>query len=356
MPLDHYITLGRSGLRVSPLCLGTMTFGLDWGWGSTVEESEAIMSAYMDKGGNFLDTANMYTKGHSEAIIGEHLAKAKGKRDRAVIATKCTGNMIAGDPNGGGSGRKALIAAVDESLRRLKTDYIDLLWAHFFDKHTPIEETLHTFDVLIEQGKVRYVGLSDHPAWICAKAYYICHQYGWHRISAIQIEYSLIERSVEAELIPMAMDLGMGVTPWSPLKGGLLTGKFTRDSKPDNARNTQREISDREYEVIDALVAVAGEAGASPAQVALKWVQDQEGVASTIIGARTIEQLNDNLGALNVNLSEEQQTRLDEVSKVDRPFPHDFLDRVRTVIQHGATVNGHKTDRWDLGADDSTRH
>ena len=340
--LDHYVTLGRSGLRVSPLCLGTMTFGEDWGWGSTPEDSAAIIDAYLDRGGNFLDTANMYTKGHSEAIIGEHLAKTPSKRDRLVLATKCTGNMFAGDPNAGG-GRKNLVAAVDESLRRLKTDYIDLLWAHFFDKHTPIEETLHTFDVLVAQGKVRYVGLSDHPAWVCAKADGLCHRYGWHRISAIQIEYSLIERSVEGELMPMAMDLGMGVTPWSPLKGGILTGKYTRDKvvqEEGRGAAWERKIDERGFTIIDALLEVAEDAGCSVAQAALKWVQDRAGVTSSIIGARTMDQLTDNLDALGVALSAEHTKKLDEASEITQAFPNQFLAGIPQVIQGGTTVNG----------------
>ncbi|MEM9166829.1 MAG: aldo/keto reductase [Planctomycetota bacterium] len=341
--LDHYVSLGRSGLRVSPLCLGTMTFGEEWGWGSTPEDSKAIIDAYIDRGGNFLDTANMYTKGHSEAIIGEHIGLDSFKRDRLVLATKCTGNMIAGDPNAGGGGRKNLMSAVEESLRRLKTDYIDLLWAHFLDKHTPIEETLHTFDLLIQQGKTRYVGLSDHPAWVCAKADGLCHRYGWHRISAIQIEYSLIERSVEAELLPMARDLGMGVTPWSPLKGGILTGKYSREKvTQEEGRGAawERDIDDRGFDIIDALREVAEDAGCTVAQAALKWVQDRDGVTSTIIGARTMEQLTANLDALAVELTPEHVEKLDKASKLTLAFPHDFLEMIPQVVQGGTTVNG----------------
>ncbi len=349
--LNDYITLGRSGLRVSPLCLGTMTFGLDWGWGSTPEDSARILDAYADRGGNFIDTANIYTKGHSEHIIGEHLAASPGKRDRLVIATKCTGNLFPGDPNGGGGGRKNILAAVDESLRRLRTDYIDLFWAHFFDKHTPIEETLHTFDVLIAQGKVRYIGLSDHPAWVCAKADGLSQRFGWHRVSAIQIEYSLIERSVEAELIPMAIDLGMGVTPWSPLKGGILTGKYSREKiKQEAGRGAawERKIDDRAFGIIDALTEVANDAGCTPAQAALKWVQDRPGVTSTIIGARTMDQLTANLDALSVELSAEHTATLDEASAMPLAFPHAFLNNIPTVIQGGTTVNGDAREPWDL--------
>lgn len=349
--LNEYITLGRSGLRVSPLCLGTMTFGEEWGWGSTPEDSTRILDAYIDRGGNFIDTANIYTKGHSEAIIGEHLAKSPGKRDRLVIATKCTGNMFPGDPNGGGGGRKSLINAVEESLRRLKTDHIDLLWSHFWDRHTPIEEMLRTFDDLVRRGTVRHIGLSDHPAWLCAHAQGLCAASGWEPIIAIQIEYSLIERSVEGELLPMAEALGMGVTPWSPLKGGILSGKYTRDTvKQSEGRGAawERKIDDRGFQIIDALIAVADEVGCTPAQAALKWVQDRSAVTSTIIGARTMEQLEANLAALTVSLSAEQTARLDEVSTVPQAFPHEFLKNIPTVIQGGTSINGVSQALWDM--------
>lgn len=359
MPLDHYVTLGRSGLRVSPLCLGTMTFGEDWGWGSTPEDSTAILDAYIDRGGNFIDTANIYTKGHSEHIIGEHLAKSPGKRDRLVIATKCTGNMIPGDPNGGGGGRKSLINAVDESLRRLKTDHIDLLWSHFWDIHTPIEEMLSTFNDMVRAGKVRHIGLSDHPAWVCAHAQHVCKANGWEPLVGLQIEYSLIERSVEGELVPMAQEMGMGITPWSPLKGGILTGKYTRGSiKQDEGRGAawERQIDERSFTIIDALIEVAQAAGCTPAQAALKWVQDRAGVTSTIIGARTMEQLDANLAALDAELSPEHVKALDEASDMPQAFPHAFLQNIPTAIQGGTTVNGESRDPWPMApANDEER-
>lgn len=348
--LDHYITLGRSGLRVSPLCLGTMTFGEEWGWGSTVEDSNAIIDAYLDRGGNFIDTANIYTKGHSEAIIGDHF-KSRGDRDRVVIATKCTGNMFLGDPNGGGNGRKALMNSVDESLRRLKTDYIDLLWSHFWDQSTPIQEMLATFDDLVRTGKVRYVGLSDHPAWVCAMAQYECRANGWAPLVGLQIEYSLVERSVEGELMPMAAELGMGVTPWSPLKGGILTGKYTRDKRPDEGRANSpwtKTIPDKTFDIIDVLLEVSNEVGEDPAQVALAWVQGKAGVASTIIGARTMKQLESNLAALDVRLSDDQVARLDEVSQIRQAFPFDFVEGVKANIQGGTTINGDSRPAWDM--------
>src|SRR5499427_9981848 len=230
MSLTDYVTLGRSGLRVSPLCLGTMTFGEDWGWGSTPTDSAAILGRYLARGGNFIDTANVYTKGHSEAIIGEAIGSNRARRDRIVIATKFSGNLYPGDPNGGGSGRKSIVSACEQSLRRLRTDYIDLYWLHNWDVHTPIEETLAALEDLVRAGKVRYIGVSDTPAWKVAEANVMARFRGWSAFIGLQIEYSLLERSVEQELVPMALDLGLGSTPWSPLKSGALSGKYTRQN------------------------------------------------------------------------------------------------------------------------------
>src|SRR5271156_62299 len=230
MPLNSYLTLGRSGLRVSPFCLGTMTFGEDLGggFGASVPDSEKILAYYLEQGGNFLDTANAYTSGHSEKIIGDFFQKSKGRRDRVVIATKFFMNLFAGDPNGGGAGRKAIVAKCEESLRRLQTDYIDLYYLHVWDRFTPIEETMSALDDLVRSGKVRYIGISDAPAWKVAQAQVMTHFRGWNTLIALQIEYSLMERTVEGELVPMAEDLGLGVLPWGPLKSGKLTGKYTR--------------------------------------------------------------------------------------------------------------------------------
>lgn len=233
MALDHYVTLGDSGLRVSPFCLGAMTFGEDWGWGSDVATSKAILSAYFERGGNFIDTANAYTKGHSETIIGDYLRAGGLGRDRLVIATKFFANLYPGDPNGGGASRKSLTAACEESLRRLRTDYIDLYWMHLWDRFTPIEETLRALDDLVRAGKVRYIGFSDTPAWKTAQAQVLARFRGWTPLAALQIEYSLIERTVEGELMPMARELGLGVAPWSPLRAGVLTGKYTRENAGD---------------------------------------------------------------------------------------------------------------------------
>jgi aryl-alcohol dehydrogenase-like predicted oxidoreductase len=206
MPLDHYVTLGKSGLRVSPMCLGAMTFGEDWGWGSSVADTQAILDRFLERGGNFIDTANAYTKGHSEKIIGDHLGRHPSKRDRVVLATKFLSNLYRGDPNGGGSHRKAIVSACEQSLRRLQTSYIDLYWMHAWDATTPIEETLRALDDLVREGKVRYIGFSDTPAWKCAEAQTIARFRGWAPLIALQIEYSLLERTVEGELIPMCLD------------------------------------------------------------------------------------------------------------------------------------------------------
>src|SRR5580698_6701543 len=325
MTLDHYVTLGHSGLRVSPLCLGAMTFGEDWGWGSSVKDSEAILDAYVDRGGNFIDTANGYTKGHSEVILGEHLAHDRKKRDRVVIATKFLTNMFMGDPNGGGSNRKAVIAQCEESLRRLRTDYIDLYWLHAWDKTTPIEETMRALDTLVEQGKVRYLGFSDTPAWKVAQAQTMVALRGWAPLIALQIEYSLLQRTVEGELVPMAQELGLGITPWGPLRGGALSGKYKRADKGKHEAGRGARVTsyldDRTFDLLDLLEKIATELGATVPRVALAWLQNRPGVTSTIIGARTMEQLDDNIGALAVKLTPEHIAALDKLTTPTLPFP-----------------------------------
>src|SRR3984893_13037071 len=260
MTLRDYVSLGRSGVRVSPLCLGAMTFGEDWGWGSGVEESKRIMDRYIDLGGNFIDTANGYTKGHSEAIIGDHLGRHSSRRERLVIATKFLTNMYRGDPNGGGAGRKSVMAACENSLRRLQTDYIDLYWMHFWDRFTPIEETMRALDDLVAAGKVRYIGLFHTPAWEGSQEQTRAAFRGWAPLVALQIEYSLVERTVEGELIPMALDLGLGVTPWSPLRSGVLSGKYTRENartlKADRGERVTAFLDERTYAILDELARI----------------------------------------------------------------------------------------------------
>ncbi len=257
MPLNHYLTLGHSGLAVSPFCLGAMTFGEDWGWGSSVKESEAIMDAFLGRGGNFIDTANAYTRGHSEKIIGDHIGRHPAKRHRTVIATKFSSNLFPGDPNGGGSSRKGILGQCEESLRRLQTDYIDLYWIHVWDPMTPIEETMRTLDDLVRSGKVRYIGVSDTPAWKVSQAQTIARFRGFAPLIALQIEYSLLERTVEGELVPMAAEMGLGITPWSPLRFGILSGKYTRetakDIKPDRGAWVQNSLNEKSFAVLDVV-------------------------------------------------------------------------------------------------------
>ncbi len=352
MPLDHYVTLGRSGLRVSPFCLGAMTFGEDLGWGSSVADSQSIMDRFIERGGNFIDTANVYTRGHSEKIIGDHIGRNPSRRDRVVIATKFFGSLYTGDPNAGGAGRKSIVSACEQSLRRLQTDYIDLYWMHCWDKQTPIEETMRALDDLVASGKVRYLGFSDTPAWKVAQAQTTALFRGWSPLVALQIEYSLLERTVEGELMPMAQELGLGVTPWSPLKSGVLSGKYTRanagQQKADRGVWVTSSLNDRAYNVIDVLDRVAKEIGSTPARVALAWVRSRAGVTSTILGARTIAQLDDNLAALDVSLKPEHIAALDEVSKPTLNFPADFLRNAGVFAHGGSTVNGVTAPVWPM--------
>lgn len=360
MSLDSYISLGRSGLRVSPFCLGTMTFGEEWGWGASVAESETILTEYVERGGNFIDTANIYTNGHSEKIIGDYLAARGGLRDRVVLSTKFFGNLYVGDPNGGGAGRKAIVRQCEESLRRLQTDYIDLYWLHNWDRKTPIEETLRAMDDLVASGKVRYLGVSDLPAWKVAHAQIIAHFRDYAPMIAMQVEYSLLARTVEGELTPMAQELGLGVMPWGPLRGGKLSGKYAR-------ANAGKQMSDRtgsaagltetEYSILDVVKEVAAEIGANTAAVALAWVHGRPGVASTLIGARRLDQIKSNLDAINVTLTGDQIVRLDAISKPTLNFP---ADNNRDLAPHlafaGATVDGMKTKALPMLEKSTTRY
>lgn len=361
MSLDHYVTLGRSGLRVSPFCLGAMTFGDDWGWGSSVADAEAILARFFDQGGNFVDTANAYTKGHSEKIIGDFVRGSSVRRDQLVIATKFFANLFPSDPNAGGASRKSLTAACDESLRRLQTDYIDLYWMHLWDRFTPIDETMRALDDLVTAGKVRYVGFSDTPAWKVAQAQVTASFRGWAPLVALQIEYSLLERTVEGELIPMAQELGLGVTPWSPLRGGVLTGKYTRENaaevEPGRGARVKAYLNERTFGIIDELVRIAGELETNPAAVALAWVQARPGVDATIIGARTMAQLESNLAGLVVALDVGQVVALDAASTPTFSFPLPFLDAAPTIMHAGAHVDGVPSEVWPMAPmSDDERH
>lgn len=347
--LDTYVTIGRSGLRVSPLTLGTMTFGEDSGWGASVDVSEAILAAYLEAGGNSIDTANIYTNGHSEKIIGDYLAARPGMRDRVVIGTKFFANLHPGDPNGGGGGRKAILASLDASLRRLQTDYVDLYWLHGWDRHAPIDETLRSLDDLVTAGKVRYIGLSDVPAWVAARAQTVTEFRGWVPVTALQLEYSLLERTVEGQLLPMADALGMGVLPWSPLRGGQLSGKYVRGGgTPDDSprANLMGVPAEHDWAVIESLIQIAGELQVAPAQVALAWVRQQAGVDSTIIGARTLEQLRSNLASFTLMLTAEQQTILNAVSTPKLNFPAPIIEAAHVAAFGGTTVDGVQYPIW----------
>ncbi|UQA56904.1 aldo/keto reductase [Polyangium aurulentum] len=344
MPLDHYVTLGRSGLRVSPLCLGAMTFGEDLGWGTSVEESKQIIDRFIDLGGNFIDTANFYTKSHSEKIIGDHVGRHAARRDRLVIATKFSGNLYPGDPNGGGSGRKSIVSACDNSLRRLQTDYIDLYWLHNWDVHTPIDETMAALDDLVRAGKVRYIGVSDTPAWKIVEANVTARFRGWSAFIGLQIEYSLLERTVEQELVPMALELGLGITPWSPLKSGALSGKYTRANvgqvKAGRGPFLEPFLNEKTFTVVDELETIARAHESTVARVALAWVQAKPGVTSTIIGARRLDQLEDNVKGLDVKLTPEELGRLDALTKPTFGFPQSMQPIFPSIHNGGTTVNG----------------
>jgi len=352
MPLTDYVTLGRSGLRVSPFCLGAMTFGPDWGWGSSIAESDAIINHFLSRGGNFIDTANVYTKGHSEKIIGDFITSGGHRRDSLVLATKFFGNLYPGDPNSGGASRKNIVASCEQSLRRLRTHYIDLYWMHCWDALTPIDETMRALDDLVTSGKVRYIGFSDTPAWKVTQAQMLAEWRGWSRLIALQIEYSLIERTVEGELIPMALELGLGVTPWSPLRGGVLSGKYTRENagsvKADRGDRVTAFLNERAFGIIDELARIARELDTTSSAVALAWVQGRPGVASTIIGARRLDQLDQNLAALDVQLSADQTASLDRLSEPTLNFPAPFMKVATMFSQGGTTVNGQPAAVWPL--------
>ncbi len=331
--LDQYRLLGRSGLRVSPLSLGTMTFGAGQGWGSSDEDAARIMDRYIDRGGNFIDTANFYGQmGGSETLLGRLLAD---RRERLVLATKYSLTTRPGDPNASGNHRKNMLRSVEASLKRLGTDHIDLLYLHIWDFRTPVEEILRAFDDLVRQGKILYAGLSDTPAWQCARMQAIADLRGWSPFVALQISYSLIERTVERELMPMAREMGMGVIPWSPLGGGVLAGKYTLEDlrggssggaisrKAINAATGR--LSERNLAIATVVTEIAGETGRTPAQVALAWTLLNPAVTSPIIGARTLSQFEDNLGALEVSFTAGQIAQLETASHVELGFPHDML-------------------------------
>jgi aryl-alcohol dehydrogenase-like predicted oxidoreductase len=340
----NYKLLGKSGLRVSELCLGAMTFGEDWGWGANKNESKAMFDLFVKAGGNFIDTADGYTGGTSEKFVGDFV---RGERTHFVIATKFSFNQRPGDPNAGGNHRKNMVQALEGSLKRLGTDYVDLYWMHAWDELTPVEEVMRAFDDLVRAGKVLYLGISDTPAWWVARANTLAELRGWTQLVGLQIEYNLIERTPERELLPMAEALGLTITPWSPLASGWLTGKYAGKAKeerrldktPQFARRTERNEA-----IARTVVKVAKAAGKSPAQVALNWLRSRRNTIP-ILGARKQSQLEDNLNCVNWSLNAKQLAQLNEVSRIEPGFPRDFLDRpfVRDFL-HGGLFD--RIERW----------
>jgi aryl-alcohol dehydrogenase-like predicted oxidoreductase len=341
----RYKLLGRSGLRVSELALGTMTFGPEWGWGASKEESRRMFDVYAEAGGNFLDTANRYTDGTSEEYVGEFVA---ADREHWVIATKYTISMREGDPNFSGNHRKNMVQALEASLKRLGSDYVDLYWVHMWDFTTPAEVVMRALDDMVRAGKVLHVGVSDTPAWIVSRANTVADLRGWSPFVALQLRYSLIDRTAERDLIPMARALDMAVTPWSILGAGTLTGKYSRGASPEEGRAKEGAATiERNLEIADVVVDISEEIGCTPSQVAVSWVRQQHGVIVPLIGARNVRQLKDNLGALEVTLSAEQLARLDDTSGIEMGFPHDFLDSdpIRDIV-FGGTRDRIDNHRW----------
>ncbi|MFF4508841.1 aldo/keto reductase [Streptomyces sp. NPDC001401] len=318
----RYRLLGRTGLRVSEAFLGAMTFGEDWGWGADKEACRAMFTAYAEAGGNVIDTANRYTEGSSERIVGDLLGP---DRDRFVLSTKYTLTMDGTDPNASGNHRKNLARSVEASLRRLGTDYIDLLWVHIWDPNTPVEETMRALDDLVRAGKVLYVGISDAPAWLISRAQTMAELRGWTPFAGLQLPYSLLKRDIERELLPMAANLDLSVAAWSPLAAGVLSGKFTRTGGDGPSRVDRATVSERDLTIARSVDAVADELGVSSAQVALAWTRAHRPWIHPILGARNPDQLADNLAAIDLMLSDDAVVRLDKASAIELGFPMDFI-------------------------------
>jgi len=345
----QYHLLGRSGLRVSPLALGTMTFGTEWGWGSPREAAHEMLARYLDQGGNFVDTADGYTNGSSESLIGEYFRQAGG-RDGVVIATKYTLGATAGDPNSGGNGRKAMVRALEGSLGRLHTDHVDLYWMHAWDTMTPVEEVMSAYADLVRQGKILYAGFSDVPAWYYARAQTLAQREGLPPIIALQLEYSLVERNIEREHVPAALALGSAVVAWSPLASGLLTGKYTREGVTARGQGRLEIIqgygnpgfdklfTERNWRIVDELTAAARELGRPPAQVALAWTLRRPGVGALILGATRPQQLAENLAALELSLPEPIARRLEEASRPELVHPYHFFQDFFASMRSGGTL------------------
>jgi aryl-alcohol dehydrogenase-like predicted oxidoreductase len=336
----QYRLLGNSGLRVSEAALGTMTFGEEWGWGSPRDEARKVYDAFREAGGNFIDTANFYTNGTSESFIGEF---TKDHRQSVVLATKYSNAAPGTDPNAAGNQRKNMMQAAEASLKRLHTDYIDLYWVHIWDQITPVEEVMRGLDDLVRAGKVLYVGISDAPAWWIAQANTLAHLRGWSPFIGLQIEYNLIERTVERELVPMAKALNLGLTAWSPLARGMLTGKYHGHGSSEQGRmnnDTMKGLmpeKQRTERIVAAIKTVSDETGRSMAQIALAWLRYRPVPVIPIIGARKLSQLQDNLASLEPTLSADQLRTLDEASRIELGFPYSIyaLESARSTMYGG---------------------
>ncbi|HZY41759.1 MAG TPA: aldo/keto reductase [Anaerolineae bacterium] len=338
----RYKLLGNSGLRVSELALGTMTFGDDWGWGASKDESQKIFDAFAEAGGNFIDTANRYTNGTSEKFVGEFISSDRG---HFVLATKYSLFTQHGDPNAAGNHRKNMVQSLEASLKRLNTDYIDVYWVHAWDFVTPVEEVMRALDDMVRAGKVLYVGISDTPAWIVSRANMLAELRGWTPFVGLQIRYSLIDRAVERDLLPMARALDIAVTPWGTLGTGILSGKYNREGGSGRV-STWGPIDPKKLAIAEEVINLAGAIGRTPSQVALSWVRQQPGVIIPIIGAKTLPQVQDNLACVDFKLSDEHLQHLSDVSEIELGFPHDFLaeDGVRDLVFGGtyAQLDNHR--------------
>ncbi len=345
--LKNYSLLGKTGLRVSPLCLGTMTFGTEWGWGTPADAAGQIFNAYLEAGGNFIDTADMYTNGTSEELVGQFIQE-RNLRDQVVLATKYTFGAQPGNPNAGGNSRKNLYRAVEGSLKRLKTDYIDLYWVHAWDTLTPVEEVMHSLNTLVDAGKIRYLGLSDCPAWYVSRAQTLAEMRGWEKIAAIQMEYNLVERTIEREYVDMAHELGMGICPWSPLASGLLSGKHTKATLEGRLKATagagnpvfeRITKNPKNWEIVEVLNGVSREMEKPAAQVALNWITKRPGVTSTLIGASKLDQLEVNLKSLDFDIPPALAQRLEAISAPEENTPYVFYkEGMRAMFTGGTSV------------------
>lgn len=340
----RYKLLGKSGLRVSELALGTMTFGEDWGWGASKEECRKIFDTYAAAGGNFIDTANRYTEGTAEKYVGELIA---ADREHFVLSTKYTLFTRRDDPNASGNHRKNMVQSLEASLRRLNTEYIDVYWVHAWDFMTPVEEVMRALDDMVRAGKILYAGISDAPAWVIAQANTLADLRGWSRFIGLQLQYSLIERSIEREHLPLARALDLGVTVWGALGSGVLTGKYNKDSSAQGRATLWGQVGEKNMLSAGEVVKIAEEIDRSPSQVALNWVRQQPGVLIPMIGARTVAQAQDNLACLEFSLTGGQLAHLSEVSRIESGFPYEFLDSegIRDLVYGGtfSLIDDHRS-------------